>query len=105
MSAEDFFPDSVLASICRDTGGVLVEYRGQECHFHEETPTADVLVEAGIEARGIARMLIGPTGAFPNLEQNTLITVDGNDWVVGEWRHPMDGGAIYIFLKRNSTRQ
>jgi hypothetical protein len=105
MSDQDFFPDSTLELIIRATGGELVEYRGQECHFHVETPTAEQLLAASIEVRGIAKMLIGPTGAFPNLEENTLITVKGDDYIVADWRHPEDGGVIYIFLKRNTTRQ
>lgn len=101
----DFFPDSALESIIQNTGGKEVDYRGQRCSFHFETPTVETLQVAGVETRGIAKVLIGPTGAFKNLEENTLITVDGDDYIVAEWRHPEDGGVIYIFLKKNTTRR
>lgn len=100
-TAPDFFPAEHLQSIIEYTDGVLVQYRGQEAYFHFEDPTNDIPGSLGGFARhqGVAKLLIGDATVFPNLEENTLITVDGDDWLVADWRTPLDGGAIVIALK------
>jgi hypothetical protein len=97
----DFFPDTHLQSIIEATDGVLVEYRGQEAYFHCETPTTDPTFGFLPDIQGMARVLIGGT-VFDNLEEETLITVDGDDYLVGPFQTPEDGGIVLIYLKRNT---
>lgn len=97
----EFFPATVLQTIIQNTDGKLVRYRGQEAYFHFEDPSYDDIMGLFSNMQGIAKLLIGDATAFPNLEENTHIEVSGDDWVVGEWKTPGDGGIIYIALKRN----
>jgi hypothetical protein len=97
----DFFPASALQTIIQMTDGKLVRYRGQEAYFHCEAPSYDDLMGTVGTVQGVAKILIGDATCFPDLEENTHIEVDGDDWVVAEWKTPLDGGVIYIFLKRN----
>lgn len=96
----DFFPDTHLQSIIENTGGVLVEYRGQEAWFHCETPTTDPEFGFVPDLQGMARVLIGGH-IFDNLEEENLITVGGDDYLVGPFQTPEDGGVVLIYLKRS----
>jgi hypothetical protein len=96
---EDFFPSIYLQTIIRTTGGCLVVYRGQEAWFHYEEPTYDLTIALFGEVRGYAKILIGDARVFPNLEESTLISVDGEDFLVGDWKTPGDGRVVYIALK------
>lgn len=93
-----WFPASFYETTIEKTGGCVVEYRGQEAYFHVESPSAEDLFSAS-DVQGIALILIGSAAAFPNLEENTLITVNGDDYLVGAWTTPLDGGVIFIALK------
>lgn len=95
----EFFPATHLQTIIRNTGGVLVEYRGQEAYFHLEEPSYEDVFAAMGSVQGIAKILIGDATVFPNLEENTLIVVKGDDYLVADWKTPGDGGIIYIALK------
>jgi hypothetical protein len=100
----EFFPDTTIQTIIRNTDGKKVVYRGQEAWFHVEDPSFDdVFGGTGGGVQGIAKVLIGSAHVFPNLEENTLIVVEGEDFLVGDWKTPIDGGVIYIALK-TSTR-
>ncbi len=97
----EFFPDTHLQTIIAATDGVLVEYRGQEAYFHCETPTTDPEFGFIPNLQGMARVLIG-ANVLENLEEETLITVDGDDYLVGPFETPEDGGVMMIYLKRNN---
>lgn len=99
----DFFPATHLQTIIENTDGKLVVYRGQEAWFHVEDPSYDDVFGGAAQMQGIAKLLIGDATAFPNLEENTHIEVGGDDWLVGDWKTPLDGSVIYIALKK-STR-
>jgi len=94
-----FFPDTYLQTIIEMTDGVLVRYRGQEAYFHFENPTLDDRFGFNPEVQGLAKVLIGDATVFSNLEENTLIEVAGDDYLVGTWQTPEDGGVILIYLK------
>ena len=94
-----FFPSTFLQDIISKTGGCRVEYRGQVALFHHERPSFDDPFTVAGSVQGLARILIGDTKVFPNLERNTLITVDGDDYLVADWTTPNDGGVVYIALK------
>lgn len=94
-----FFPATSLQAIIQNTGGVVVVYRGQEAYFHCENPSDEYGFTEYGSVQGIVKLLIGDSTVFPNLEENTLITVDGDDYLVGEWKTNADGGVIYIALK------
>lgn len=104
MTTPAFFPEEFLQQIIQTTGGVLCVHRGQEAYFHCENPTVDVTMGYGVDLQGVVRMLVGSAKVFPNLEEGDLITVAGDDFNVGTWTRPDDGGVIYIFLKKNSER-
>lgn len=97
----ELFPATSLQQIIENTDGKLVRYRGQEAYFHVEDPSYDDLMGSFGNVQGIAKLLIGDATCFPDLEENTHIEVNGDDWVVAEWKTPLDGGVIYIALKRN----
>lgn len=101
MTQPDFFPATHLQTIIKNTDGKLVVYRGQKAWFHFEDPSFDDVFGGSAQTQGIAKILIGDACVFPNLEENTLITVDGDDWIVGDWKTPLDGTVIYIALKKN----
>lgn len=94
-----WFPATTVQNIIRNTGGCLVEYRGQEAYFHVENPTQEDIYGGFATAQGIVKVLVGDTRVFPDLSENTLITVDGDDYLIGEWMTPGDGDTIYIALK------
>lgn len=101
-----FLDEGVMQEIIQETDGVLVEYRGQEAFFHCEAPTVEILTlfrERGVGVIGVPQILIGLTSCFPDLTRQTLITVDGLDWMVGDFLHPDDGETIFIGLTK-STR-
>ena len=78
--------------------------------MHCESPTIAMLEAFQGEVKGVAQVLIGQTSCFYDdelgrltLERQTLITVDGVEWLVGQWGHPGDGEEIVVFLTQ-STR-
>jgi len=95
----EWFPATTVQQILQGTGGCLVEYRGQQGYFHVENPTNEDIFAIQGSVQGIAKILVGDPRVFPNLEEGTLITVDGDDYLVGEWMTPGDAGTIYIALK------
>lgn len=97
----EFFPDTHLQAIIQATDGKLVTYRGQGAYFHVEDPTYDDIMGNFGSVQGLAKILIGDATVFPDLEENTLIKIEGESWVVAEWKTPLDGGVAYIALKRN----
>ena len=98
-----WFPAPHVQQIIQNTGGVLVEYRGQEGYFHCENPSYEDIHQGFASVQGLVKVLVGDTRVFPNLEANTLITVGGADYLVAEWMTPGDGDTVYIALK-TSTR-
>ena len=102
LDLPDFFTDEDLQEIIKNTGGVPVDYRGQRAYFHCETPTLDDRFGFTPEIQGMARVLLGGN-VYDNLEEDELITVDGNDWLVGSWQTPEDGQILVIYLKRGTV--
>jgi hypothetical protein len=98
---QDFFPEQYLQEIIATTGGVLVEYRGQDAYFHLEEPTYNQFVGDSLHFQGIVKLLIGDARVFPNLEEGNLITVNGDDYLVATWKNPDDGGISFIALKNH----
>lgn len=98
-----FLDPTVMDEIIAETDGVRVVYRGRSAYFHFEKPSVAVLQMFKRGVTGMAKLLIGQTSSFPNLERKTLIEVDGDNWIVGDFVHPEDGGVIYIALTQ-STR-
>jgi hypothetical protein len=103
VTFKPFFDVDLGQEILEVTGGVLVEYRGRRVRMHCEEPTIEVLNAFANRVQGIARVLIGQRSCLPNLERGKLITVAGEDWVVGDFGHPGDGEEVIIALT-HSTR-
>ena len=105
MTESEFFPPEFLQTIIDDTGGVLVEFRGQEAKFHFESPSFEdaLLLAVFGNIQGFAKVLIGDAHAYPDLTHDELITVAGVDYLIADWKTPGDGGVIYIALK-STTR-
>lgn len=96
----EWFPYADVQSIIKDTGGTLVTYKGEEAYFHSEQATHEDIVRLGFSnAQGIAHILVGDARAFPDLEEDSLIVVDGKEHLVGDWATPGDGADIHIALK------
>lgn len=98
----EFFPAEALQTIIKNTDGRLVEYRGQEAYFHFEEPSYEDAMAIFGHVQTIANILIGDATAFRDLEQNKLISVEGDDYLVAEWKTPGDGSVIYIALKTDT---
>jgi hypothetical protein len=99
MAFLPFWDECISEELLEVTDGSLVEYRGAQFHMHFEFPTVEALMSFNTEVRGVARILIGPRSRFPaEPELGTLITVDGDDWVIGAWQNSDDGEVIFIAL-------
>lgn len=96
----DWFPEADVQGFIKDTGGVLVTYKGEDAYFHSEQATHEDIVRLGFSnTQGIAHILIGDARSFPDLEEDSVITVDGEEHRVGDWATPGDGADIHIALK------
>ncbi len=103
MAFLPFWDESLTDEVVELTNGSLVEYRGAQFQMHCESPTAEVLTAFETTARGIAVVLIGARSRFPAvIERGDLITVDGDDYVIGDYRHSDDGEDIFVYLTRTT---
>lgn len=104
MAFEPFWDETISEEIISATDGCLVQYRGAEFHMHYEQPTVELQQVFADRVVGFAKVLIGDRDCWPDrIELGTLVTVDGDDWVLGGWETTTDGQEIYIALTR-STR-
>ncbi len=104
MAIQPFFDEALGQEILEVTDGAVVEYHGQTAFMHCERPTIETFEAFAQRVQGLSRVLIGATSCFPDITRGDLITVDGDDYVIGDFGHPGDGEEIIIALT-TSTRK
>jgi len=89
----------------QETDGKPVTYAGTDTWGHLDEPTRSMLDRIGPGALGFAKILTVPTDRVAGLESQQQITVDGEDWQVGDFsRSEGDGKLTHIGLTK-STRK